>query len=960
MRIYIACLLSVCVFACTKKDENISPKSATTPLAPVQYQSPLMKVPPEKMREAFLSTYRLSPDRRFLLAIGEIEQLLSGTNSGQTADATFASGKWQIRYAGSTLGELPEIPSFSDFRTVLSQRVKKAKNFDIVKEPASDVVGSKFSAIDMLSLISQANKKWSTGDRSRQSLQTALKALVNLYLQGMDRLEIGDIVAARTIALLTLAKEEGMDVTEEEGLISYLMGYSKHAAGVAQSMPPSSPVRLFLTQENESLRKAALQPSADARTKYLLILTAVKAGDVNSWYASVKAVYGQASPPYAVWKTGAEIKQPKQMEVKDTSQYASYVASSVLAEVLQQSGGHGLPGRSSAVSPATAKEFEHALGIVGNKYGGPLISPEVITAYYRSYFFAAQSYTAKIETGDDGEFGKQMMAYSSLLQETPTITDVSNTLQSLKIPGGGAFLPVLDDAMAKLSWDVPQIRMLLSLIVPHLDSRTGHREFLADMLYKKMGELHISENYYASLIRDVTTANGEAIAHAAYYLGDQNLMAELLESPACNAQCGASLLWDIYSAIGASSELEPAYDTLVARFPEDWSPTNCFIDFLRKKHDYKKACSVTDRWLERNQDPDHIGWYHAHLRQAHNYWLAGEYKKGINTLEPIAGSGFAVREEALLLNGLGKKTEAEEKAKYATEENKNDLESRLTYAVILWTNDKYEEAAQVLQSVPISTSDWCSRVAPYFVAAFSKKTERETEVALLKLQQQHVSKQNLVCFAREFATDGKYDRAFQASQKIQPAGVADMDVAIEAYGYLKKWQGESEAEKWINTVIPSANMNPLSVKAFYTGNYNLLWNAIRTPEKGSHPEWVWLFRAGASAMTGASDSHRPELLRHYAEDRPDWSHQTGRVLLGLSDPMKLLPYATNQEGRCDMAAWYGVNAHGQRRYEEASDWYQVALQIGPPRSGTRNMALWILARWFDMGQGLWHVKKARL
>lgn len=86
-------------------------KTATAPAADLVSIVPpsVMQVPPQDMRKALAASYRLKPDRRFLLAIGDIHQFLSG-QPAQQADAEFKETGWEIRYRGDIVGDVPELP----------------------------------------------------------------------------------------------------------------------------------------------------------------------------------------------------------------------------------------------------------------------------------------------------------------------------------------------------------------------------------------------------------------------------------------------------------------------------------------------------------------------------------------------------------------------------------------------------------------------------------------------------------------------------------------------------------------------------------------------------------------------------------------------------------------------------------------------------------------------------------
>src|SRR5258708_34920143 len=63
---------------------------------------------PYARRAAIAEAMRLRPDRRFLLAVAQIDQLTGAPATAATA--RFEAGKWRIAAGTEELGELPEFP----------------------------------------------------------------------------------------------------------------------------------------------------------------------------------------------------------------------------------------------------------------------------------------------------------------------------------------------------------------------------------------------------------------------------------------------------------------------------------------------------------------------------------------------------------------------------------------------------------------------------------------------------------------------------------------------------------------------------------------------------------------------------------------------------------------------------------------------------------------------------------
>lgn len=82
------------------------------------------------------------------------------------------------------------------------------------------------------------------------------------------------------------------------------------------------------------------------------------------------------------------------------------------------------------------------------------------------------------------------------------------------------------------------------------------------------------------------------------------------------------------------------------------------------------------------------------------------------------------------------------------------------------------------------------------------------------------------------------------SSQLRSNGMGHMEFLLASYRYLKEWKGKDNALAWLTKAIPAQMLNPASMAIFREGQYDLLWDLIRNPEKGEHADFVWLMRAG--------------------------------------------------------------------------------------------------------------------
>src|SRR2546425_6346887 len=75
-----------------------APVPAATAPEPARPVSPLLALPPERMREGLHAAYRLQPDRRCLAAFAEVQAWFSARDP-LPLSATFERGAWRIQIA---------------------------------------------------------------------------------------------------------------------------------------------------------------------------------------------------------------------------------------------------------------------------------------------------------------------------------------------------------------------------------------------------------------------------------------------------------------------------------------------------------------------------------------------------------------------------------------------------------------------------------------------------------------------------------------------------------------------------------------------------------------------------------------------------------------------------------------------------------------------------------------------
>lgn len=279
-------------------------------------QSEVLSASPAGMREALARAYRLPPDRRFLLAAGEIYSLLTGWPPGEMT-ARFRDGAWRIRCDQGEVGALPALPDFPDALAVLTDwalRVNGVTRPPLPRATSASPAAEFAAQIDRLAVpqlfaaLRRMDARWNGGGRSAALFPPALRALVLLAAQSVDRAEMADAVPAKALALLALSQAlAGQVASREESLLAKLMGYVRHARAVAAGLPASDPVRQYVLGDSEGLRAAAQAAEATAESRYLWLLRLVELREEKEAHALRQSAFREPAFVFSSLKTGLDL-----------------------------------------------------------------------------------------------------------------------------------------------------------------------------------------------------------------------------------------------------------------------------------------------------------------------------------------------------------------------------------------------------------------------------------------------------------------------------------------------------------------------------------------------------------------------------------------------------------------------------------------------------------------------------
>src|SRR5258708_10438421 len=187
-------------------------------------QTPVADIP-----GAVEATYRVRPDRRFLLAAADVVELTTGHRPAEVS-IELANNRWRIRVDGENAGELPDLASFDDGLSMLTRLAAAAHpshTTQLSSQKAAHAEG-KIAQIDepraqfeALQEIGNANDK--------RALQLGARALVFVNMLTNDPYDTADALRARALALVAIAT----NVDQEAAILARVFGYEHDALAAA-------------------------------------------------------------------------------------------------------------------------------------------------------------------------------------------------------------------------------------------------------------------------------------------------------------------------------------------------------------------------------------------------------------------------------------------------------------------------------------------------------------------------------------------------------------------------------------------------------------------------------------------------------------------------------------------------------------------------------------------------------
>jgi len=918
--------------------------------AVVNTPTPEPLVSPSQWREDLRAAYRLRPDARFLLAAGEIDRLAVLVSAPPAkpvpprapADAEFADGRWIVRSDGAVLGELPELPDFPDLLALLVAQAKKKLPAGQSSAGADDAPPKSFLMPELVADLQAAEPAMAGG-----RFAPAARAWARLAFQMPDPIQLAPLIPARALALLAAARSrDPRACVEEETLLASSLGYTRHAERLAAVLPAGSPVRDFVAADPRAIADAASRDGASTTARYLAIRRATSRAEKGAW-TEARQRFLPGNDSVAVIATALDIELPEQFEVENWKfQLLAALPRAVVRELSR------LPAAPTAPNEPS-EEFWQSLRRAADAATGPLWDGTALSHYYEAAYYssAGDDHSPWVFPGADERVSALNEFWKDQVAPDPHGDTRGAGLVERWVRRRYNNAPPNDQKA------FGEIRAL----VRWLDTRPSHRASLARYGRNNLEDPRLADQLYRSLDATLSDTSRRAKAEAVICLGDDAALHRLLSAPDLSQAEASAILWSWYSAKTQRQAMFAEWDRVLERFPHDWDPTNYYVNALREVKDYRKACRIVERFLERNPGPSTPGYYHAHIRLAHNYALAGEYEKGLELLRGMTvdeqfGHGNQHRGMAECYAGLGQLEEAEKIGRQAVSELPGQTEAIRYLVKILWMRGKYEDAAALAAAPAFGQWEQCDVLRHELPEALAAEPLDSVGKALEAVGRKPALARWWNCATEGFGEAGRFEEAVLVGERIPVSPRWEVDRAVDLYGYLLKSKGREAAAQWLTTHMPRGSRNRFSYRALWTRKYELLWDAIGTPDPRDDPEFVWLARAIAASLTdAAADPHRAELLAYYAAPSDERHHVIARYLLELGPDEDFLRLASQTRDRSEIGYYFAVRAEHDKRYHDACEWHRVSAEYG--RGSFDDFSLATLQEWVAMGPELWRLEK---
>ena len=900
-------------------------------------------------------SFRLAPDRRLLIAVGDLHQLLGGSPGG-AADARFDGERWHITHDGIEVGTLPEVPDYPDLAGLLKDWAVRLGADSVINAPGitgdSAPLEAGLRQLEALRAADVADRRWSVGERGRGLFELGARAVILLELMNTDQVEASDRLAARALALMAACQALDPAALEREScLLAHHLGYGAYARELAGRLSPYDPVRAYVRGEDARLEALALQRRATPETRFLH-LTRSRSADVP--------LPAPLSVLLAVERDRMEIG------VASAPDTAAGLAGAVGEE---------------APLSAVVNAFERRMEAMPPVAGGFFLDRELLTGYWRGSFYSALRTALELPgrttstatdplAGVRAGVGVEFAAWARHVADGGSSPQnrVALTADLGALPHFGA--PLRFEAYEALSGvsPAPEIasRRAAQRLAERLDSRPAHRARFGRIAFRNLLDLPLGEELFASAARAGAPLDCELEAWWSERTGDRARLESLLARPGLTWAEETSILEHYQALPGVdTATVCRAYRRCMAGHPGSWRLLASYAGYLERQRAWVPARTSIHGWLDRNDDRAGLDGITARTTLARLYEDQGRYAEAFAAVASVVSSqqpeamACAVR----LLEALGRTSQAETLAVFAAERAPDTGRAQAQAAELFWRHGKPGAAARLLTSgAGTGAPDhWRTGLGPRFARCFAARAAAGQSAVDSLLATGRIPAESIADLAAAAADSGAWELASQVESRVHPAPARRIEHLLSLYRYLGHTRGETEATAWLGPRLQGASAAELAQvqhRAFSLQDDGLLWS-VASDTTGASAEYPWLLRAAAALRRGDHGGvHARDLAWHFAA--PDRGHDRmlGRFLLGLADESTILGLGGTRAETCEAFYFVGFKAQTEGRCRDAAAWYARGLATHATSRPEFRWAYDQLLAWSASGLSLERIESA--
>ena len=966
----------------------------------------VLSVDPAEMVDVVRETRRVRPDRRVLLAVADIHEILTGAPR-QPVRVRWDAERWLVSYGDqpALVGVLPELATLGASRQLLvewARRVERDRPLPAIESGDPPLADDVRRALDSLSApaailaLARIDREW-RAKRDPRLLPLAADALALLSVFCDDRVDMSDGLLARALAASVVSATVGGDSAfRTDALVAFALGYTNEAREGTTRLSPSDPVFLFFTHDDSTLRRVAEEKRAEPLARYLAIMRASERGE---------ATWTPALEQLGVWSRPTSVSVRTGLFARDFDLEGSLPAiagSALTAELRTVNGPRGFRERTVAgvrqllgdrvpatgsstvdlVSPAALVSLDEHLARAHAEFRGPFVDSAVIDGYFRAYYYSAvyaaarfnlyslasvgassrlaKAMSGSLPAGPAQELSRWIEHSTRAMTGEATIADLTADVTGGRSLGPAALEQTIEAIDKRTAFDEHgDVMAVTRILTNRLDGRPTHIYARAGLNISKLWDMPATERFYRSAAQLKGDDDPNLPLWVARFLGDTATLLRVAGDASLPYTHRLEAVRELArDSARTPRSIDARYRALIAERPEHWPARMAYVTYLRRQHDAPAVERTVTEWLARGatQSTDTFEPITARTELSRALEAQGRYAEAWSAIEPAIPSyqGGAMRRGVAVLGALGRLREARELADALVDRYPDAPYARAEMAALLWRERKFDEAARYLESSASRFDEWTWRddVAGAFVAVFGKSSSPDAVEAMDRLVATRIPVWVLSNLSIGLRRAAGPELAFEMQSRLdRTAAIGSLRLPILAARYLRESRGESASIDWLRRHISPGVNDGTSMMLYQESAFDELWT-LDTPGTG-HSPFTWLMRAAAVASSPAvAAKRRSELLRYYEIAGNDPYDVMGRHLMGLVPAEQVLALATTPDRRCETAYYLGVRAKAEGRLDEASDWFQVAVATRRTRNSEYAWALRQLNLWPGQGHAL--------